>query len=123
MEAAKTRTVFFISLPFANTAPSYARSDVWLTYAGSMPDCLEYFNFEFWWMSGSKLRIADTCFCQEYIADRYWPSRDRTGGGVKRSRLGAGGRVSKRSFDEKGYRRLNPMVTRAAMVVRILVAL
>jgi hypothetical protein len=51
-----------------------------------MPDCLEYFNFEFWWMSGSKLRIADTCFCQEYIADRYWPSRDRTGGGVKRSR-------------------------------------
>jgi hypothetical protein len=47
MDAAKTRTVFFISLPFANTAPSYARSDVWLTYAGSMPDCLEYFNFEF----------------------------------------------------------------------------
>jgi hypothetical protein len=47
MDAAKIRTVFFISLPFANTAPSYAESDAWLTYGNSMPESFGYFNFEF----------------------------------------------------------------------------
>lgn len=47
IEVAKISTVFFISLPFANTAPSFAGFDVWFTFEGSMPESLGYFNFGF----------------------------------------------------------------------------
>jgi hypothetical protein len=59
MDAASIKTVFFISLPFANTASSYAKSDARLTYRGSMPDCLGYFNFDF----AAERQQAEDCRC------------------------------------------------------------
>lgn len=58
MDTAKIKTVFFISLPFRQYRPVFARGLRMVNLKSSMPDFFLDFNFEFRWLNKGRQRMA-----------------------------------------------------------------